>query len=446
MPPMGRLFGTDGVRGVANRDLTPDLALALGRAAGCVLGSEGAAVVVGRDTRVSGTMLQSGLVAGLCSSGVEVWVAGVVPSPAVAFFVLDDGAAAGAMISASHNPVGDNGIKFFSDAGAKLPAELEDRIESLVAEPPARDLPVGTEVGVAADLERPEARYIEHLLASLDGDLAGMKVVIDCAYGAAWSVGPEALRRAGADVVALHAEPDGARINVECGSTAPAALAEAVMEEGADLGLALDGDADRVVAVDATGTLVDGDRMLALLALELHERDALDGNVVVVTVMSNLGMTRALAARGIEVVQAPVGDRYVVEAMLDRGAVLGGEQSGHIVLGRHAKTGDGLLAGLQLARLVRRAGAPLDELTALYHAYAQTLLNVPVRAKDALEGADGVWDEVAESERRLGDTGRVLVRTSGTEPVVRVLVEAEDARVAADEAQRIAAAVERLLD
>jgi phosphoglucosamine mutase len=441
---MTTLFGTDGVRGVANRELTPDLALALGRAAGRVLASEGGDVVVGRDTRVSGQMLEGALVAGLCSAGAGARLVGVLPSPGVAFLVRDEMARAGAMISASHNPIADNGIKFFSPEGLKLATEVEEAIEAEMSEPSA-ELPIATGVGVVAGLERPGHRYVEHLLATVDGSLDGLKVVLDCAHGAGWEVGPAAFRALGADVVALHADPDGSRINVDCGSTSLGAVARAVASEGADLGLALDGDADRVLAVDAGGEPVDGDRILALLAIALSEGGLLEGNVVVATVMSNLGFRRALEERGIEVLAAPVGDKFVVEAMLERGAILGGEQSGHVIFGKHATTGDGILTGLQVACRVHASGTSLRRLVDLYEPYPQVLVNVPVASRAGLDAAEELWRDVADAEASLGRDGRVLVRASGTEPLVRVMVEAVDEAAARTTAENLAASVRRYL-
>lgn len=437
---MARLFGTDGVRGVANRDLTPDLALALGRAAGVVLAKGAGEVVVGRDTRLSGPMLEGALVAGLCSAGADVLAAGIVPTPAVAFLTLDHKARAGAVISASHNPVDDNGIKFFTSEGLKTDAETEDEIEAALQQPPA-DLPTGKGVGSAEPLEGATERYVDHLLGALDRPLSGLRVVLDCAYGAAYRAGPQAFRAAGADVVAMHAEPDGARINVGCGSTDLARLSRRVVEEGADFGLAFDGDADRVLAVDERGAEVDGDRIIAMCALALKERGELAGDVVVATVMANLGFRRALAEHGIEVIAAPVGDKHVADAMAQVGAVLGGEQSGHVIFAEHSTTGDGILTGLEVAAAVAASDATLSVLAHVFEPYPQVLINVPVARRGALERAQALWDEVRAAEETLGQDGRVLLRASGTEPVVRVMVEAADAGLAQRLAERLADAV-----
>ena len=389
-------------------------------------------------------MLEAALIAGLCSAGIEVRVAGVLPSPAVSFLTIDERAAAGAMISASHNPVDDNGIKFFSALGFKLTEDVEDEIEARM-KAPLTSGPTGAEVGGRSTIAEAAARYERHLLSSLSVSLEGLKIVLDCAYGAAWEIGPRVFRAAGADVVALHDRPDGSKINVDCGSTAMGPIAEAVVAERADMGLALDGDADRVLAVDDRGEAIDGDRILALTALHLKARGDLDGGLVVTTVMSNVGMTRALTQRGIEVLQAPVGDRYVVEMMQDRGAILGGEQSGHIIFGRHSTTGDGLLTGLQLASGVISSGTSLRELARVYDTYPQVLVNVRVRSVDELDSDEAVWAECAAMEDALGEEGRVLLRASGTEPVVRVMVEASTEELARASADRLADVVRRQL-
>jgi phosphoglucosamine mutase len=439
---MPKLFGTDGVRGVANVDLTADLALALGRSAGMVLGP--GVVCVGRDTRVSGPMLENALVAGLCSSGIEVRRLGVVPTPAVAYVTVNEGLIAGAMVSASHNPVPDNGIKFFSKDGRKISENQEQSIESLLDRPPA-DLPTGTAVGTATHYEDGVQHYVAHLLSSVDGDLSGMKIVLDCAFGAAYHLGPSIFRDAGAEVIAINAEADGARINVNCGSTSLGQTKDSVLAEGADLGLAFDGDADRVLAVDEKGNEVDGDRIIALSAIAMHDQGTLRNDVVVSTVMANLGFKRALQERGIEVVQAQVGDKYVVEEMQRRDAALGGEQSGHIIFAEHATTGDGILAGLQVARAVRDSGKPLSELAHIFEPVPQVLINVKVASKDKLNDAAGLWEEVARIEAEMGADGRVLLRPSGTEPVVRVMVESVEESTARSNAQRLVDAVHRHL-
>ncbi|HWC14319.1 MAG TPA: phosphoglucosamine mutase [Actinomycetota bacterium] len=440
---MGRLFGTDGIRGVANRDLTPDLALAVGRAVAHALSA--GEVVVGRDTRISGPMLEAALTAGLCSAGADVHSAGIMPSPGIAFLTTAEKATAGAVVSASHNPVADNGIKFFSSAGTKLSSDLEEEIERSMAEPSSLELPEGDAVGRAEPLGDGADRYVDHLLGTLDTRLTGLRVVLDCAYGAAWQIGPRVFREAGADVVAINAEPDGTRINVDCGSTAMDGLAKRVVAEGADIGLAFDGDADRVLAVDETGSHIDGDRILALCAMHLQDAGLLHKDVVVATVMANLGFRRLLEARGIEVVAAQVGDKFVAHAMAARGAAIGGEQSGHLIFSQHATTGDGLLTGLQVAQILEGSASTFSRVADLFEPFPQVLINVPVVDRDGLEGAESLWSEVAAVEDELGDDGRVLLRASGTEPLVRVMVEAADATVARGCAERLAAAVEASL-
>ena len=441
---MTRLFGTDGVRGVANSELTPDLTLTLGRAAGRILAPDGGLVIVGRDTRVSGPMLEGALVGGLCSAGCEVHLAGIVPTPAVAFLTLEEGAAAGGVISASHNPVPDNGIKFFSDEGLKISAEAELAIEELM-ETELKDLPAGDAVGTARALDDALDRYLEHLLDAVEGSLGGLRVVVDCAYGAAWQAGPRVLNAAGADVIALHAEPDGHRINVDCGSTSLGELARTVVAESADLGLAFDGDADRVLAVDEKGNEVDGDRIIAMAAVRMHDAGSLKNDLVVTTVMTNLGFHHALKERGIDVVAAPVGDKHVAETMADHGAILGGEQSGHVIWGEHSTTGDGVLTGLKLAEIVATSDRPLSELSDVFETYPQVLINVPVGSRGALQSAEPVWAEVRDAEEALGEEGRVLLRASGTEPLVRVMVEAVDETTARRTAESLVRVVEREL-
>ena len=432
------------MRGVANKELTPDLALALGRAAGLVMTDVDGPFVVGRDTRLSGPMLESALVAGLCSAGVDVLRAGIVPTPAVAFLTLEERGKGGAVISASHNPVADNGIKFFSSEGVKTPEEVEVRIEEAATSGPT-DLPSGNAVGTSTDMEVAGDRYVDHLLGSLEGSLEGLRVVLDCAFGAAFALGPRAFREAGADVHAIHAEADGSRINVDCGSTSMAELSRVVVAEGADLGLAFDGDADRVLAVDERGEEVDGDRILGLAATRLMEEGNLRDGLVVATVMSNLGFTRALNERGIEVITASVGDKFVAAEMAERGAVLGGEQSGHVIFSEHSTTGDGILTGLQIASILHDSDAPLSKLAHFFEPYPQVLINVEVSNRDGLVDAAEVWDEVAKKEAVLGDEGRVLLRPSGTEPLIRVMVEAADRATAEQTAADLAEVVRRAL-
>lgn len=432
------------MRGVANRDLTPDLALALGRAAGSVLLRNGGTFVIGRDTRISGPMLESALIAGLNSAGAHVARLGIIPTPAVALFAANDDISAGGMVSASHNPVPDNGIKFFSHEGMKIPVGLEEKIEELLSAAPS-DLPLGAGVGGVTDVVDGADRYVAHLLKSVPGNLSGMKIVLDCAFGSAWEIAPRTFTEAGAEVVAINAEPDGSRINVECGSTSLGALAARVQTEGAQLGLAFDGDADRVLACDENGAPTDGDRLIALSAIHLQQLGTLKNDVVVTTVMANLGFTRALQERGIEVIQTPVGDKYVAEAMEERGAALGGEQSGHIIFSEFALTGDGILAGLQVASAMKASGAPLSRLADVFERVPQVLINVPVSKREALDSSEDLWREVAAAEKELGDDGRVLLRPSGTEQLVRVMVEAVDPSVAESTAEHLAERVKEAL-
>lgn len=434
-----KLFGTDGVRGVVGDLLTADLALALGRAAALVLGqgSERRTFVLGRDTRISGHMLEAALSAGILSAGGDVASAGVIPTPAVAYLVTDMGAAAGAVISASHNPAQDNGIKFFGPDGSKLSDDREQRIEHTVTSGAAG--PNRGRLGELRDVEDAGSRYVEHALAALEGRrLDGLKIVLDCAHGAASWTSPEAFRRAGADVIVINAEPNGVNINDGCGSTYPEVVAAEVLRAGADLGLAHDGDADRVIAVDEAGEVVDGDCMIAALALELKEQGRLPHDLVVSTVMANLGFRLAMASNGIELVETPVGDRYVLEAMRAREAGIGGEQSGHIILSEFSTTGDGLLTGLRLAGRMASSGKKLSTLASIVEKFPQVLLNVKIEEPGRLRHSERINAEVQRAQQRLGDAGRVLVRASGTEPLVRVMVEAREQRDAVETADRLA--------
>jgi phosphoglucosamine mutase len=442
---VGRLFGTDGVRGVANRDLTPELAFSLGRAAAIVLGEEGRpALVVGRDTRPSGPMLVSALAAGTCSAGGDVHRLGIVPTPAVAFATVDRRARAGAVISASHNPPEDNGIKFFSSNGMKLPDELEDEIERVVREGDG-PRPLGAEVGHIYDPVEELEAYVEHLVTCAEARLDGLRVVVDCANGAAYRLAPQALRLLGAEVHAIHTDADGTNINIGCGATHPEVVAGAVRELGADAGVAHDGDADRAIFVDAEGRVVDGDQVLAACAVAMQEDGRLAKGTVVSTVMANLGFRRAMEEAGIAVLETPVGDRYVLEEMIRSGAMLGGEQSGHIIFREHATTGDGLLTAVRFFSLARRKDVTVAELAATMHRYPQVLENVQVAHKDRLEAAEAVWEAARAAEEALGDRGRILVRASGTEPFVRVMVEAETEQDARRHADTVAGIVRKAL-
>lgn len=425
MPAVARLFGTDGVRGVANRDLTPELAFALGRAAVRALSGHGRPTfAIGRDTRVSGSMLQAALSAGICSAGADVLRLGVVPTPAVAYLTPLLAAEAGAVISASHNPPEDNGIKFFSADGFKLPDATEDTIERLMADDGSERVE-GTDVGRVADSPEGVERYVEHLVTAAEARLDGMRVVVDCANGAAFRLGPQILERLGAEVESLNDEGDGSAINVNSGATHTEVLASTVRSMGADAGVAFDGDADRAMFVDAEGTLMDGDDVIAACALAMKEQGRLGEDTVVVTVMANLGLRRAMEAAGITVAETQVGDRYVLEEMQRLGATLGGEQSGHVIFLEQATTGDGLLTAVRLLSLARLKGQSLKELTSSLRRYPQVLQNVPAQDARAVVAAPQVAGAIRRAEETLGDRGRVLVRASGTEPLVRIMVEAE---------------------
>lgn len=440
---MPRLFGTDGVRGLANGELTVDLALALAQAAAVVLGKGRVAdgrrasgrrpvAVIGRDPRISGEFLAASVAAGLASSGVDVFDAGVIPTPALAFLVADFKADLGVMISASHNPAPDNGIKFFASGGTKLPDEVEDRIEAAIAEPSLA--PKGGDVGRIRRFSDAEDRYIVHLLSTLPHRLDGLHVVLDCAHGAAAGISPQVFTDAGATVTVIGADPDGVNINDGVGSTHLEALAAAVVEHGADVGIAHDGDADRCLAVDAQGNIIDGDQIMAILAISMAERGVLTDRTLVATVMSNLGLKRAMAAHDITVIDTAVGDRYVLEALAEHGLSLGGEQSGHVIMTRFATTGDGILTGLHLVAEMARTGKTISELASVMTVYPQVLVNVRGVDHHSLGSDEVIAEAVAAAQAGLGDGGRVLLRPSGTERMVRVMVEAEGQ----DEADRIA--------
>ena len=441
---MGRLFGTDGVRGLANGDLTAELALALGSAAARRLARSGPArrrvAVVGRDPRASGEMLEAAVVAGLTSEGVDALRVGVLPTPAIAYLTYAYDADFGVMISASHNPMPDNGIKIFGPGGQKLDDATEDRIEELVASGPGQR-PVGADIGRVVDAEDALERYLRHVGKAATTRLEGLTVVVDCAHGAASAAAPHAYRAAGANVIAINAEPDGLNINDGCGSTHLDVLQRAVLAHGADLGVAHDGDADRCLAVDGTGAVVDGDAIMVILALAMQEADELASNTLVATVMSNLGLHLAMREAGITVRTTGVGDRYVLEEMRAGEFTLGGEQSGHIVLPAYGTTGDGIVTGLRLMSRVAQTQTPLAELAAAMRALPQVLINVQVTDKAAVAQSPSVQSAVRQAEEELGDTGRILLRPSGTEQLVRVMVEAADEDTARMVACRVAESV-----
>jgi phosphoglucosamine mutase len=454
---MGQLFGTDGVRGVAGRDLDARLATSLAEAAAHVLGGTHAsgdhrpAAVVGRDPRASGEFLEAAVVAGLAESGVDVLRLGVVPTPAVAFLTDALGADFGVMLSASHNPAPDNGIKFFARGGLKLPDHVEDEIEAQMAMQATGAGGPGVPAagfGRVRDAADEAERYLAHLLSTVGvgssgqgspvRPLRGWRVVVDCAHGAAYALAPRLLAEAGADVIAIGVQPDGININAGCGSTSLGVLQAAVAEHGADAGIAYDGDADRCLAVDAAGAIIDGDQILAILALALNETGRLAGGTVVATVMANLGFRLAMTEAGIEVIETPVGDRYLLAAMLDGKYVLGGEQSGHIIMLDHGSTGDGMLTSLQLLATAAAGGQSLAELAAVMTRFPQVLVNVHGVSKAKVAASAELAAAVAEATTELGGTGRVLVRPSGTEPAVRVMVEAVDSGQAHQIADRLA--------
>lgn len=439
---MERLFGTDGVRGIANKDLTPHLALDLSIAAARVLGEteeftrRRPTAVVGRDTRASGEFLSAAAVAGLAAAGVNVYDAGVLPTPAVAFLTADTKADFGVMLTASHNPMPDNGIKFFSRGGHKLSDATEDAIEARLGQKWAG--PTGFDVGRVTSLQAGRARYIAHLLRCLPNRLDGLKIVIDAANGAASQVSPEAFRAAGAEVCVIGAEPDGLNINDGYGSTHLRMLKAAVVQHGADLGIAHDGDADRCLAVDHTGAEIDGDQIMCILSIGLQERGELRRNTLVTTVMSNLGLFQAMKRKGINVRTTPVGDRYVLEEMTTNSYSLGGEQSGHVVFLDHTTTGDGILTGLLLAAQVVQSGRSLRELASIMTRLPQFVINVKDVEKGTVDSNQAVQAAVAEAQKELAGVGRVLLRESGTEQVVRVMVEAPTQDQAACVADRLA--------
>jgi len=439
------LFGTDGVRGLANRDLTAELALELAVSAAHILGEVGAfaghrpKAIIGQDSRASGEFLEAAVIAGLASAGVDVYRAGILPTPAIAHLVAETGADLGVMISASHNPMPDNGIKFFAKGGGKLDDSLEAKIEARMGEKWER--PLGADVGRVYVDESASERYIFHLLSSLTTDLSGLKLVVDCANGASSRVAPKTYERAGAEVIAISASPNGLNINDGCGSTHLENIRAKVLEVGADLGIAHDGDADRCLAIDAQGNVIDGDFIMAILAADMHSRGVLKNSTVVGTVMSNLGFMKAMSGLGIKVETTAVGDRYVLEKMIADGHALGGEQSGHIILREYANTGDGILTALHLMQAMQVSGKSLAQLSEVMVRFPQVLINVPGVKKDQLSTAEKLNQHIKAKIEEFGDKGRILVRASGTEALVRVMVEAETTTDAEQIANEIASLV-----
>jgi phosphoglucosamine mutase len=433
---MSRLFGTDGIRGVANLDLTPELALRLGRAAGTVLGGRGHAVIIGRDTRRSGRMLEGALAAGLCSVGIDVRLVGHIPTPGLAYLAKTKDFVAGAVISASHNPAPDNGIKFFDHRGLKLPDAVEDEIEKLMTGDDSLPRPTEGGIGLVGD-SRGLVKEYEDFLGTIAPPLPGLRVVLDCANGSTYRVAPSVFARTGAEVLALFDQPDGENINAGCGATAPQALARAVVDRKADIGFAFDGDGDRVITVDSRGNIHDGDTVLGLVARHFARAGKLTPPVVVGTVMSNGGLEAALARDGIRLVRSKVGDRYVWEEMEKNDALFGGEPSGHVIFRKVASAGDGILTALEILHLVRAEDRSIDELAAELERWPQVTRNVKAPRRGEWAAVPAFADAVRDAETQLASTGRIVVRPSGTEPVLRIMVEARDAGVATSTAQRL---------
>jgi len=451
MSILGRLFGTDGVRGIANRELTGELAYKLGQAGAYVLTAETKhtpKILVGMDTRISGDMLEAALTAGLCSVGAEVVSLGIIPTPAVAYLTRLYNADAGVVISASHNPFEFNGIKFFNSKGYKLSDALEDRIEAIILDGAEElSMPTGAKVGRKSEVESPVDDYVEFIKKSISGDLKGLKVAIDCANGAAYEAAPIALFELGAEVCVINNEPDGININSKCGSTHIEELQKFVVESGADIGLAFDGDADRMLAVDENGVLVDGDQIMAIIALELKKNGKLAKDTVVATVMSNLGFDIMAKKQGLNIEKTKVGDRYVLENMLNNGYVLGGEQSGHIIFLEHNTTGDGLLTGVQLLNVLKTTGKKLSELSSVMQVLPQVLKNAKVRNENKNKYLDDplVCNMCKDLEDEFKGEGRVLIRPSGTEPLVRVMIEGKDQKYITNRAVELAKVIEERL-
>ncbi|MFQ5574389.1 MAG: phosphoglucosamine mutase [Terriglobia bacterium] len=437
---MPRFFGTDGVRGIANEELTPDLATRLGRAGADFYrgGERPARVVIGRDTRVSGQMLEAALSVGLMSAGAHVIQVGILPTAAIAYLTLLFDADGGAVISASHNPGEHNGIKFFDGTGFKLSAEQEEDFESRIDSPRHPQVALGREIGTGKTLENAAELYIDYLIGTISGDLSGLSVLVDCANGAANTVCPAVFERLGAKVTVIGDDPDGFNINDDCGSTHPERLQESVAQAGVDLGLAFDGDADRVIAVDSSGEIVDGDFIMAICAVHYRNQGNLPKDSMVTTVMTNMGFYVALEKAGISVLKTQVGDRFVLELMREKGISLGGEQSGHIIFLNDSTTGDGILTGIKLMSIVKETGKPLSELRQIMQRMPQVLLNIEVGDKDKFAGLTKVSEEIERAERELDGRGRVLVRASGTENLVRVMVEAEEISQAEEIAHSLA--------
>ncbi len=447
---MGNLFGTDGVRGIANKELTPDLAYKLGRAGAYVLtkNQEKAKIVIGKDTRISGDMLEAALIAGILSIGADVLCVGVVPTPAVAYLTRYYGADAGIVISASHNPIEYNGIKFFNKDGFKLPDEVESRIEEIIIKNKKIDLePWGSNIGRKIEMDDAIKQYTNYLASTIEVDLRGLKIVVDCANGASYVAAPSVLSALGAEIKIIHHKPDGININLKCGSTHPEDIQKLVVDWGADIGLAFDGDADRLIAIDEKGEIVDGDKILMVCGTNLKEKGQLTHNTVVTTVMSNIGLDIALKKSDCKVVKTKVGDRYVLEKMKEEGYVLGGEQSGHIIFLKYNTTGDGLLSALQLLAVMKEKNQALSKLTGAMMTYPQVLVNAKVNTTRKNQYMEDriIANEISKLEKLMNGEGRVLIRPSGTEPLVRVMLEGKDKEELLVLAQNLAELIEQRL-
>ncbi|NLW92002.1 MAG: phosphoglucosamine mutase [Syntrophomonadaceae bacterium] len=448
---MGALFGTDGVRGIANVELTAELAYDLGRAGAYVLARHDSGkrprILVGKDTRISGDMLEAALIAGICSTGADALTVGVIPTPAIAYLTRKYEASCGIVISASHNPVEDNGIKFFGSTGYKLPDDIETEIEGLVLSGTAdMPRPSGHDIGRVYGIEEADNNYMSFLSScyDLEQSLEGLTLVVDCANGAAYSVGPEMWRRLGAKVIPIHDQPNGVNINDHCGSTHIEVLRQEVLNYGADIGIAYDGDADRCLAVDEQGNELDGDFLMMICALDLKQRGLLEPPQVVATVMSNIGLDITLRAEEVAIESCKVGDRYVLEKMLETGAIIGGEQSGHIIFRKYATTGDGLLTSLKLAEALKRSGLKLSQLAARMEKQPQKLVNVRIDNKEAVMNHHLVQAALQEAENRLGDNGKLVVRPSGTEPLVRIMAQGPDRVLLEEVIENIRLAVDQV--
>ena len=444
---MGELFGTDGIRGIANKDLTPELAFKVGRAGAYILskGNKGK-IIVGKDTRKSGDMLEAALTAGICSMGIDVISLGVVPTPAVAYLTRKHGGLAGVVISASHNPVEYNGIKFFNENGYKLNDNIEEEIEKLILnDKKILVRPIKEDIGRVVFLHSGYKHYIDHLKATIKGDFKNIKIAVDCGNGALYKMAPELLNETKGEIVVINDKPDGGNINLKCGSTNPSMIQSLVLETNADIGLSFDGDGDRLIAVDEKGNIIDGDHILAICGSYLYNEGKLKNNTVVGTVMTNMGLDRHLESKGINIVKTAVGDRYVIEEMLTNGYVLGGEQSGHIIFLDHNTTGDGLLTGLQLIQVMKETGKKMSQLNNLMTNFPQVLVNAKVKneLKNSYLENEEIKNEIEKIEKIFHGEGRVVIRPSGTEPLVRVMIEGKDKEKIEGIAKELAGLIER---